>query len=349
MDSPSQIEQKFNAAVNVIRGLPKNGSYQPSNDMMLRFYSFYKQATLGSCKQPKPAFYDVVGRAKYEAYKALGNMPKERAMELYVEELNKIIETMSFTENVAEFMSIMSDQNEVDDDDAKGDDAEGDDAEAIGSSSPQLVLRESRPVVVSKESICTNGVNGRNEHTTVNAYPHNQENGHCSDPHSDDEYIDTVEDDIYSLREPFVQDHTSRATTRRPIENNPQVREITSTSNSTTNNYKQIEPTIQQILRTVENMRSDLHRINSRIDVVERLMADVKNYQLKKKVGVNVDINILNSTTVTKAKYSKLKIMSLRYPRWWPFCDISPIWFFVLILWPFMARQMARMLQRKRN
>lgn len=90
------------------------GSYQPSNDMMLRFYSFYKQATLGACTQSKPAFWDVVGRAKYDAYKALGNMPNERAMELYVEELKKIIETMSYTDNVAEFMGIVSDFQGVD-------------------------------------------------------------------------------------------------------------------------------------------------------------------------------------------------------------------------------------------
>lgn len=85
--------------------------------MMLRFYSFYKQATLGSCTQQKPAFWDVVGRAKYDAYKGLGNMPKERAMELYVEELKKIIETMSYTDNVAEFMGIVSDFQGADSDD----------------------------------------------------------------------------------------------------------------------------------------------------------------------------------------------------------------------------------------
>lgn len=85
--------------------------------MMLRFYSFYKQAIQGPCTQTKPAFWDVVGRAKYDSYNALGNMPTERAMELYVEELNKIIETMSYTENVAEFMESISDSNGIDVDD----------------------------------------------------------------------------------------------------------------------------------------------------------------------------------------------------------------------------------------
>lgn len=112
-------------------------------------------------------------------------------------------------------------------------------------------------------------------------------------------------------------------------------------------NSKSIEPAVQQILRTIESMRIDLQRINSRIDNVERSMNDVKNHQLKKKVGVNVEINVLNSTITTIAKHSKLKIMTLRYPPWWPFSDISPNWFILLIVWPFVGRQLARMLDRK--
>lgn len=56
-------------------------------------------------------------RAKYESYKSLGKMSKERAMELYVDELKKIIETMSYTDNVAEFMGSISELDGVDVDD----------------------------------------------------------------------------------------------------------------------------------------------------------------------------------------------------------------------------------------
>lgn len=52
-------------------------------------------------------------RAKFDAYKSLGRMSKERAMELYVEELKKIIETMSYTDNVAEFMGSISELDGV--------------------------------------------------------------------------------------------------------------------------------------------------------------------------------------------------------------------------------------------
>lgn len=41
-------------------------------------------------------------------------MPKERAMECYVAELKKIIETMSYTDNVADFMGSINELDGVD-------------------------------------------------------------------------------------------------------------------------------------------------------------------------------------------------------------------------------------------
>ncbi|KAL6090016.1 hypothetical protein STEG23_017774, partial [Scotinomys teguina] len=44
----SVYETRFEAAVKVIQSLPKNGSFQPTNEMMLKLYSFYKQMPLTS-------------------------------------------------------------------------------------------------------------------------------------------------------------------------------------------------------------------------------------------------------------------------------------------------------------
>lgn len=104
-DSVMSCEDKFNAAVSVIRNLPKNGSYQPSNELMLRFYGYYKQATEGPATGPRPAFWDVVKRAKWDAWARLGTMARHQAMQAYVDELNKIVETMAFTDNVADFLT----------------------------------------------------------------------------------------------------------------------------------------------------------------------------------------------------------------------------------------------------
>uniref|UniRef100_A0A7I2V2R8 Acyl-CoA binding domain containing 5 n=1 Tax=Homo sapiens TaxID=9606 RepID=A0A7I2V2R8_HUMAN len=65
-DTRSVHETRFEAAVKVIQSLPKNGSFQPTNEMMLKFYSFYKQATEGPCKLSRPGFWDPIGRYKWQ-------------------------------------------------------------------------------------------------------------------------------------------------------------------------------------------------------------------------------------------------------------------------------------------
>lgn len=49
----------------IVKYVFSSGSFQPSNDMMLKFYSYYKQATIGACNIPRPGFWDAVGRAKW--------------------------------------------------------------------------------------------------------------------------------------------------------------------------------------------------------------------------------------------------------------------------------------------
>uniref|UniRef100_A0A8C8S0H7 Acyl-CoA-binding domain-containing protein 5 n=1 Tax=Pelusios castaneus TaxID=367368 RepID=A0A8C8S0H7_9SAUR len=106
-EAGSVHETRFEAAVKVIQSLPKNGSFQPTNEMMLKFYSFYKQATQGPCNSPRPGFWDPIGRYKWDAWSALGDMPKEEAMIAYVEEMKKILESMPMTEKVEELLQVI--------------------------------------------------------------------------------------------------------------------------------------------------------------------------------------------------------------------------------------------------
>ncbi|XP_065920702.1 acyl-CoA-binding domain-containing protein 5-like isoform X3 [Dysidea avara] len=101
---PRDIQTRFNKAVSVIQSLPKDGPFQPSNMLKLKFYAFYKQATVGPCNAAKPGFWDVTGRAKWEAWNMAGNMPKEEAMRNYIEELQKIVETMPQSKEVEDFL-----------------------------------------------------------------------------------------------------------------------------------------------------------------------------------------------------------------------------------------------------
>ncbi|XP_029311687.1 acyl-CoA-binding domain-containing protein 4 [Cottoperca gobio] len=83
-------QKRFQVAVDVIHNLPKNGSYRPSYEVMLRFYSLYKQAMCGPCTVPRPGFWDPVGRYKWEAWRRLGEMSSERAMAAYVDEMKNV-------------------------------------------------------------------------------------------------------------------------------------------------------------------------------------------------------------------------------------------------------------------
>ncbi|XP_058246604.1 acyl-CoA-binding domain-containing protein 5A isoform X2 [Hemibagrus wyckioides] len=107
-DEPRSIhEQRFDAAVKVIQSLPANGSFQPSNEMMLKFYSYYKQATQGPCNIPRPGFWDPVGKVKWDAWHSLGDMPKEEAMMAYVDDLKLILESMPMTEQVEQLLQVL--------------------------------------------------------------------------------------------------------------------------------------------------------------------------------------------------------------------------------------------------
>ncbi|TPX72909.1 hypothetical protein SpCBS45565_g00279 [Spizellomyces sp. 'palustris'] len=55
-----------------------------SNEIMLQFYALYKIATVGSCNVPKPGFFDFAGKAKWDAWASLGDLPKHEAMSRYV-------------------------------------------------------------------------------------------------------------------------------------------------------------------------------------------------------------------------------------------------------------------------
>ncbi|KAG8194746.1 hypothetical protein JTE90_026391 [Oedothorax gibbosus] len=91
----ANTEEKFLSAVEIIRSLPKSGSIQPSNDTKLKFYSYFKQATEGPCDAPKPSFWEVVNKAKWDAWSRLGNMSREEAMKKYVEEFVRTIQQYS--------------------------------------------------------------------------------------------------------------------------------------------------------------------------------------------------------------------------------------------------------------
>lgn len=121
-------------------------------------------------------------RAKYDAWKRLGEMPKEKAMKSYVEELQKIVETMSYTDNVADFYSSIDQLDNV----------SIEDLQLVAPAAIKKSLSNPESPLHSRETsptrVISNGPSG-----FTNGYNHN------STDTSDDEYIDTVE-----VREPSL-------------------------------------------------------------------------------------------------------------------------------------------------
>ncbi|XP_072105843.1 acyl-CoA-binding domain-containing protein 4-like isoform X2 [Mobula birostris] len=117
VEAQSDCQRQFQAAVSVIQSLPKNGSYRPSHEKMLKFYTYYKQATVGPCCISRPGFWDPIGRLKWDAWKALGNMSKKEAMGNYVEEIKKaareVMDKMSGTENAEQHFHLFDPLYEV--------------------------------------------------------------------------------------------------------------------------------------------------------------------------------------------------------------------------------------------
>ena len=60
----ANLEATFQAAAQAVQALAK----KPDNDVMLKLYALYKQATKGDVSGSRPGFMDFVGQAKYDAW-----------------------------------------------------------------------------------------------------------------------------------------------------------------------------------------------------------------------------------------------------------------------------------------
>jgi acyl-CoA-binding protein len=72
---------KFEEAAQVVQSLAE----RPSDQVLLRLYGLYKQATVGDVQGERPGFSDLVGRFKHDAWAQLRGTPKGEAMQSYVD------------------------------------------------------------------------------------------------------------------------------------------------------------------------------------------------------------------------------------------------------------------------
>lgn len=77
-----ELKEQFEQAVAESKTL----SEKPSNDVLLKLYSLYKQATEGDVNTEPPSNpFDIVNKAKYEAWSGLKGKSQESAMQEYME------------------------------------------------------------------------------------------------------------------------------------------------------------------------------------------------------------------------------------------------------------------------
>lgn len=77
----TDLSERFQRAVAESKTL----SERPDNATLLKLYALYKQATTGDVGGNRPGFTDIVGRAKWDAWKELGGIGRDEAMQRYVD------------------------------------------------------------------------------------------------------------------------------------------------------------------------------------------------------------------------------------------------------------------------
>jgi acyl-CoA-binding protein len=71
----------------------KTLTQRPSNDDMLSLYAHFKQASNGDVSGSRPGMFDMINRAKYDAWAALKGKSKQEAEQGYIDKVNELLKT----------------------------------------------------------------------------------------------------------------------------------------------------------------------------------------------------------------------------------------------------------------
>lgn len=86
----SDLDKMFGKAASYLEKMVLDPSTKISNETKLQFYSLYKQATEGPCSSPQPPAYRMSARAKWNAWKGLGDLSPEEGMQHYIALLSEL-------------------------------------------------------------------------------------------------------------------------------------------------------------------------------------------------------------------------------------------------------------------
>ena len=86
----ADLQAEFDQAQADVKAL----TTRPGNDDLRQLYGFYKQATVGDASTSgikRPGRFDVIGRAKYDAWDGMKSTSAEDAMRAYVQVVNRLL------------------------------------------------------------------------------------------------------------------------------------------------------------------------------------------------------------------------------------------------------------------
>ena len=82
----SDVQARFDGAVAAAMLLAK----RPDDATLLKIYGLYKQATVGDVTGEPPAMFDIVNKAKYDAWDAVSGTPRDQAMTQYADLIDSL-------------------------------------------------------------------------------------------------------------------------------------------------------------------------------------------------------------------------------------------------------------------
>lgn len=106
----------FNVAVSLPKKLPPDAA-KPSVSTQLELYGAFKQATRGDNNSARPAFYDVTGKPKWDAWNARRGESLCIAQKAYINTMAEFLKTSGLgetNEDAAEFIKKVAERGSTD-------------------------------------------------------------------------------------------------------------------------------------------------------------------------------------------------------------------------------------------
>ncbi len=83
------LHEEFEQASKDVQSL----SEKPSNEILLKLYALYKQATEGDVQGERPGGFDFKGAAKFDAWTSVKGMGEDKAKEEYIMLVKSLMES----------------------------------------------------------------------------------------------------------------------------------------------------------------------------------------------------------------------------------------------------------------